>query len=151
MISQYPKAILAILVSYGAGIWCAILALRKSRAIEEAKRWPSVRGKILESVIYKDPDRNATHFRVRYEFVVGERIEGNTPRLSGNWFWNNQQQKAFVDRYKSGQEVDVFYNPRDPRKNCLDRKDRSGIGVLWVISVGGVILASLLVWLYTTE
>ncbi len=141
-----PKAILAICVGYGAGVWFSALALRKRAAMERAKSWLSARGRILESTVYKDPNRDATHFRIRYEFHVGERIEGSTPRIAGDWFWNKKQQAAFVARYAPGQEVEVFYDPRDPKQNCLDRIDNSGISAMWMIALGGTLLASLLVW-----
>jgi hypothetical protein len=141
-----PKAILAICGGYGAGIWFTILALKKRAIFERAKRWLSTQGRILESTIYKDAARNRTHFRVRYEFAVGERIEGSTPRLAGDWFWNNKQQTAFVARYTPGQPVEVFYDFRDPKQNCLDRTDRSGILVMWLIAISGTVLASLILW-----
>jgi hypothetical protein len=141
------KAVLAICVGYGAGVWFSTLALKKQSALNRARGWFNVRGRILESTLYKDPQKNATHFRIRYEFHVGERIEGCTPRIAGDWFWNDKQQTAFVARYTPGAEVEVYYDPRDPRQNCLDRTDSSGISAMWVIALGGTLLASLLVWL----
>ena len=141
------KALIAICVGYGAGIWFSIQALRRRALLNRARQWLSVRGEIIESTTYRDPNRNATHFRIRYRFVIGETIEGSTPRVSGDWFWNDKQQTAFVARYVPGQQVEVFYDPRDPRQNCLDRTDTSGIVPMWVIAAGGTILASLLVWL----
>jgi Protein of unknown function (DUF3592) len=141
------EAALAVCGGFGAGVWCSVAALRKAAALRVARHWPSVRGRILESVVFRDDARNATHFRVRYEFLLGTMIEGSTPRLSGDWFWSNRQQAAFVARYAPGQEVDVFYDPRNPARNCLDRDDASGITALWVIAVGGTVLAALIVWL----
>src|SRR2546425_13059615 len=66
------KAIIAICIGYGAGVWFSMLAVRKKVLLARAKDWLSARGRILESTLYKDPNRNATHFRVRYEFHVGE-------------------------------------------------------------------------------
>jgi hypothetical protein len=142
-----PKAILAVCVGYGAGVWFSTLALRKRALLDRAKTWLSARGHILESTLYKDPSRKSTHFRILYEFHAGEKIEGSTPRIAGDWFWNKKQQATFVSRYTPGQEVEVFYDPRDPKQNCLDRTDRSGIMVMWIIALGGTLLASLLVWL----
>lgn len=141
------RGFIAICAGYGAGVWFTIRALRQRAAIYRARDWLSTRGRILESTLYKDPNRRGTHFRVRYEFHVGERIESSTARLAGDWFWNNTQQAAFVDRYQPGDEVEVFYDPRDPKRNCLDRTDRSGVGVMWMIALSGTLLASLLVWL----
>src|SRR6266550_2894848 len=104
------KAILAICVGYGAGFWFSGLALKKRALLDRARRWLSTRGRIIESTLYRDPNRKATHFRIRYEFFVGERLEGSTPRVAGDWFWSNEQQAAFVSRYQPGQEVEVFYD-----------------------------------------
>ena len=141
------KAVLAICVGYGAGIWFSASALRRQSALTRAKGWLHVQGRILESVLYKDTGRNAVHFRIRYEFSVGERLEGSTPRIAGDWFWSSKQQADFVARYAPGQGVEVYYDPRDPNQNCLDRTDRTGVVVLWIIALGGTLLASLMVWL----
>lgn len=140
------KATLAVFFGFSAGVWCAISAARKTRALQRANFWPSVRGTITESFLYQDPSRkNATHFRVSYEFVVGDQIRGCTPRISGDWFWSNKHQAAFVAKYVVGQEVDVFYDPRDPKRNCLDREDKSGISALWMIAGGLIALATVVV------
>jgi hypothetical protein len=147
MPAQSLKAYLAIAFGYGASAWCTASALRRERLMREAQFWLGTTGKVLESAVYRDPQRNALNFRIRYEFTVGERIEGATPRLCGHWFWTNRRQAEFVGRYRAGQTVEVFYDPRDPRRNCLDRDDRSGITALWIIAAGGTVLASFLVWL----
>jgi hypothetical protein len=141
------KAILAVCFGYGAGIWFFVLALRKRLQFERARGWLSTRGRILESTLCQQPGNEAMHFRVRYEFTVGERIEGSTPRIAGDWFWSGKQQADFVARYQPGQEVEVFYDARNPRQNCLDRTDSSGIAVLWIFAIGGPALASLILWL----
>jgi len=142
------KGALAIVVGFGAGAWFGGSAVRKMLVFQRARHWPAVRGKIIESLVLRDPGRrNATHFRVSHEFVIGDRIRGDTPRLSGEWFWNNRPQAEFVARFAPGQEVDVFHDPRDPRRNCLDRDDRGGSHAEWVLALGGTVLAGLLVWL----
>ena len=145
------KAILAICIGYGAGIWFFVLGLKKHLLLAKAMGWLPTRGRILESLVYTDPTRNRTHFRVCYEFFVDERVEGSTPRIAGDWFWNQKQQEAFVARYIPGQDVEVFYDPRNPTRNCLDRTDRSGITCMWLIALGGTVLASFLVWLVFIE
>jgi len=145
-----PKAILAICVGYGAGVWFSYLAVKKRMLLSRARFWLSAPGRIIESTLYRVPGRNSAHFRVRYEFSVGERIEGNTPRIAGDWFWNNKLQAAFVARYTPGQEVEVFYDPRQPSTNCLDRTDSSGIAVMWILAVVGTLLATVIVCLAPT-
>jgi hypothetical protein len=147
------KAYATIIAAYAVAAGVAGKALIRSRSFNRAAWWPSARGRILESVLYQDAARKgATHFRVRYEFKVdGQQIEGSTPRLCGDWFWNNQQQAAFVDRFQPGQEVEVFYDPLKPATNCLDRADRSGLAALWVLAGGTFAVASVLVWILWRE
>ena len=145
--SMTLKAILAILFGYGAGVWFTVEALRKRAAFNRAQSWPNTPGRILESALVKDSSGKYTDLRVRYEFHPGQRIEGATPRITGVWFWNNKEQAEFVARYTVGQEVEVYYDPGNPALNCLDRTDRSSIAVMWILALGGTVLASLLVWL----
>lgn len=145
------KGLLCIPFGFGAGLWFGFAALQKSVVMSRAKYWPSVKGTILESAIIPDLRRRRTHFKVRYEFILGERIESVTPRIAGDWFWNNQLQEAFVARYAPGQVVEVFYDPRNPKINCLDRKDRSGIFALGILAIGATTLAALLLWAWLSE
>ena len=144
------KGVLAILCGYGFGIRFTILAIRKSIAMRSAQSWHSTRGTILESGTFID-EQKRRHFRVRYEFVGVQRMEGDSPRLSGDWFWNDAQQEEFVARYRPGEPVEVLFDPRDPHRNCLDRSDRSGVTSLWVLALGGIAAASILVWLSMDE
>lgn len=141
------KGIIAMLVGYAAAVVFTINAVRKTRLLWESVGWFSVRGRILESRILPDPSGRGTHFRVRYEFVAGGRVEGGTPRLCGDWFWRSGLQAEFVARYIPGQEVEVYYDPRDPERNCLDRTDWSGVYAMWIIASGAFFLASVLLWL----
>jgi len=128
----------------GSAVGCAVSAARKTIALRKALRWPSVPGTIIESrTIYGSKKRD---YRIRYVFVAGHEITGSTPRLSGDWFWNTNQMEAFVARYPAGREVEVFYDPENPRRNCIDRKDRRGIRLLWVGAVVAIICTALLVW-----
>lgn len=143
-----PKGLIAVGIGVVGGVWCTGSALWKTILFRRAQYWPSVRGKITESVLYHDPARHHTmHFRVKYVFVLGDQMEGCTPRLAGDWFWKNGQQARFVARYKVGQEVEVYYDPRKPTRNCLDRTDQSGVAVLWLLGLGGLALAAALLWL----
>jgi hypothetical protein len=142
------KAAIAITGGCCLGAYFAFSAIRKHLMYQRARFWPSVLGTITESLLYQDPSQgNATHFRVSYEFVVGDTLRGSTPRLCGDWFWSKQQQAVFVGRYVIGQQVEVFYDPRDPKKNCLDREDKTGISALWMLAASLTFLAFALLWL----
>lgn len=147
------KSILSVVGGYGVGIWFSFLAYRKQRLFTRASWWTTTRGRVLQSELYRDPKQdNHTHFRVHYEFTArGDRIVGTTPRLCGDWFWNNRKQAAFVERFVVGEEVPVFYDSQNPMHNCLDRSDRTGIAAMWVLAVAGASIASFLVWLNFDE
>jgi hypothetical protein len=142
-----------VVAAFGVGVGFAYKAIVQAGSFRRAAWWPSARGRILESVLYQDAARKgATHFRVRYEFTVDrERLEGQTPRLCGDWFWSNPQQAAFVARYQPGREVDVFYDPLNPKINCLDRTDRSGITAMAVLAGAIFALVSVLAWFLWLE
>jgi hypothetical protein len=146
---------------YAFGVGCVLAAAYKAAALRRAAEWPSVGGKIVESETWSD--RNGEHFRIRYEFLAGQEnptsgvqgrghshcfreITGSSPRLSGSWFLNGRRMHEFVDRYPVGQEVEVFYDPRNPKRNCLDREDRGGIRTLWGCAAFALILTTLVGW-----
>ena len=53
---------------------------------------------------------------------------------------------AFVARFPVDQSVEVFYDPENPGRNCLDREDRGGLLPLWVGAALAVICTALLAW-----
>jgi hypothetical protein len=143
------KTALAIAVGFGFGLWYSWVALRRSRDMARAQRWPSTSGTIVESAIHVVDKKK--HFRVRYEFTAIEKMEGATPRISGDWFFSGRAQREFVARWVPGQAVEVFFDPADPRKSCIDRTDRSGITALWVLALSMIALASFLTWFVNDE
>lgn len=139
------EAALAIGIGFSMGLGFGWAAVRKHLLLARARHWPSVRGRILVSEVYRDEARGAQHFRIRYQYRMGDLAEGSTPRLSGDWFWSDRAQAAFVARFLPGSEVEVFYDPSDPRRTCIDRTDRSGVGAMAVLALMGTVLATTLV------
>lgn len=140
------KALFAILFGYGAGLVCGAKAIKGWLLLARARRWQSTEGIVRESSLYRVPERqNALHFRIVYEFVAGGPVVGNTPRLSGNWFFNLKQQQRFVERFRAGEVVPVYFDPANPARNCLDREDRSGVVAYGLMSIGAILLATAVV------
>jgi hypothetical protein len=144
MLSQQSREIIIICgVGLGTALGCAVAAVRKTNALRKALHWPSLPGTIIESRTiygYKKCD-----YSIQYVFVAGHEVTGSTPRLSGDWFWSEKQMEAFVARYQVGQGVEVFYDPTNPKRNCIDREDRRGIQLLWVGVAVATICTALLV------
>ena len=153
-----PEEIGAIAVGAAGGLWSLVVVLKKSFLYKAAQSWPCVEGKIIESFIYRESsnkinpfkDVYLTHFKVLYEFLVINRyLIGNTPRICGDWFWNNRLQQEFVDRFHPGQAVLVYYEPGNPKRNCIDRTDTSSIIIHLALGIGGLGLACLIPYLKT--
>jgi Protein of unknown function (DUF3592) len=136
---------LCILLLYSFGIYFAIVAVRKGRLLRETMQWASSPGQIIVSEVVKS--ERQIDCRIVYEFIAGEKILGNTPKLGGNWFWTKSGVKHFVAQYVPRQQVMVYYDASDPRRNCLVRRDSSGIIALWVMT--GVVFLVASVWLWT--
>ncbi len=147
MLSQQSREILIICgAGFGTAVGCAAAAARKTITFRKALDWPSVPGTIVESWTRYQARGGGGSFRIRYTFMVGHEITGSSPRLSGSWFWTTTQMEKFVARYPVGREVEVFYDPENPRRNCIDRKDRRGIQLLWVGAAVAIICTALLAW-----
>lgn len=148
-------------LGYGLALSYTVSALRTTIDFRKALHWPSVRGRIIESETHYG--KGGGKFRLRYEFFVGQEITssapqnrghshsfrmiiGSTARLSGDWFWTSTQMEEFVNRYPTGQAIEVFYDPKNPKRNCLDREDRRGLAPLWVGAAVATICTSLVSW-----
>lgn len=138
--------LLLMILGFAFGAGCAVVAWRQSAMLARARKWPSARGTILESVLVADEKTKAVRCRVRYEFTVGSRVESDTPRIAGNSFSNAAARAAFVARFTPGQTVDVFYDPADPKVNCLDRDDKSGTWILWSLSAAAISFTVFAIW-----
>lgn len=141
------KTIFAIVGGYGGGLMFTTLAFQKAAMMRRAKNWMSTRGHILESTVIDMPERKTSELRIRYKFDHGETVEGSTPRLSGDIFPSKSSKQAFASRFTEGQEVDVFFNPKNPYENCLDRTDKSGITYMILLAMFLVAMASLITWM----
>jgi hypothetical protein len=144
------KALLGGVAAVGIAVATFGDVVRRWLRFRAARGWTETTGRITESCLYRDPERNdMINFRVNYQFETfsGEVIIGTTPRLCGNWFWSQRAQQEFVDRFTTGDEVNVYYDPAAPHRNCLDRRDGSSF---WAQSCTAIIMATiggLLVWM----
>jgi hypothetical protein len=155
-----------LLLGYAAGpaVWCAVAAARKTSAFRNAMHWPSTPGRIIASQACRDA-KGGSYIHIRYEFLAPHEITSPTsrlpehahyfpnitsswPRLSGRSFWTFKQAQEFADQYPGGQEVEVFYDPTNPRRNCLDREDRRGMRLLWVGAAIATLCAAVLAWCF---
>jgi hypothetical protein len=92
-------------------------------ASNATRDWSSVPGKVLASkVLYKSGTRRSTSPAVTYTYeVAGKAYKGET--ILPGWIKSSGQKYAqkIVARYPKGEEVTVFYNPKDLSQACLER------------------------------
>jgi hypothetical protein len=143
------------LVTGGFGLAILALAVSSLREAAAMKRWPVAIGRVLSSTVqqYKadagagnfgGPRGRMTLFRpaIVYEYVVqGHRFESNRIAQSPgiNRGVPDFAQKT-VDRYASGQQVEVRYDPARPSESVLEpRVPKSWIlGVVIAIAMLGL-------------
>ena len=113
-----------------AAIW---LYLRKKA--KATGQWPSTRGRVVASDIYRRADTESAtggdDVRVAYDYAVGgATLHGNRISLSGS---GSGTTKAIFARYQPGTEVDVFYDPNKPASAVLERKLPGNVLVLLIV------------------
>lgn len=119
-----PDGILALVIGLLGMGYFLYGALNGMRLYWEAKRWKGTKGTIISSEITQAGGRE--HYQIVYTFTAGgESFTGDKPRISGAWFYSSDAQNEFVNSYRPGTEVDVFYDPQSPSLNCIDREDKS--------------------------
>ena len=139
-----PDGLLAIIFGFLGMGYFLYGALNGMRRYWEAKQWASTSGTIVTSEIIQTGGRE--HYHIAYTFTAnGEAITGDKPRISGAWFFSADAQKDFVNNYRPGMEVTVFYDPKTPSLNCIDRNDTSSfLAQLAVAILIGVVTFSLI-------
>jgi len=104
-----------------------------------SKTWPSVSGKIIRLNIESsdDIDDIALHARIIYTYTIKELpYQSSRIRIGLQWAMGRGDQAdidTFSNKYPKNQLVQVFYNPKDPRKAILEKGlDSNPFSVLYV-------------------
>ena len=143
------EGILTILFGLAA-LWGARYWMRLRRRVGA---WPVTRGRIMERLTIQPTDRGRTSvpaFRwspeVRYTFRVGT-TEHAGDKIWLPWSWTNTKVKAEAFLATIPDDVDVRYDPADPRTSCLYVPPFSN--VLWYGVPGIVLLTVGVLWTLT--
>lgn len=130
-----------------AGLWGARYWVRLRGRVGA---WPVVRGRVTEREAIQPTDRGRTSvpaFRwspeVRYAYRVGG-IDYIGDKIWLPWSWTNTRKKADAFLATIPDEVDVRYDPADPKTSCLYAPPFSN--VLWYGIAGVVLLGLGLLW-----
>lgn len=116
---------------------CWLIAIGQLRALYRSvgdssaqRRWSVTQGKITASRVGAapthpsglDPAEAGAVMRYRYR-VGGKDYEGDGFQIGGKIRAGGLIAKALVKKYPEGRDVDVYYDPADPARSALDRKD----------------------------
>jgi hypothetical protein len=124
-----PFALFAV-----GSLGCAWAAFRSHCFHKRAKDWPTTRGLITESKIIPAAYRRPAELVINYDYFLPEKFSGF--RVTPEWqlFLTSRKQKEYLERYPNGAEVDVFFDPKDPRISCLNPRETNGINGLVLTS-----------------
>jgi hypothetical protein len=125
----------------------------KQRLVARSQTWPSTPGTIMLSKIdvnsrLTGPSHTANRTygaRIKYHFKIGPRVyTGKTICLGGvlNTSFKSRAENR-VEKYSKGATATVYYNPENPKINCLERDGE--IAMFGYLIGGGFALFALVV------
>lgn len=129
------------------GAWALLRTIDAYRASSEVSTWPTIDGRVTESILVAVRQANGTRDepRVTYRYSVdgvdyqSRRVSFRTKcsreilSLSSSGFCEDKGlPRATTEKYPAEQQVTVHYNPNDPAIAFLE--PRSGIDSWWIVS-----------------
>ncbi len=113
-------------------------------------RWVSVDGLVLAVRVSEEQDENGKHYcpDVGYRYTVNERTyESRTFALIAPGYRHRESAEAAAARYRVGQQVTVYHDPRDPSVAVLQKS------FTWELLAFGFICWVLagITWLFPTR
>ncbi len=123
-----PRWLAWLVCGFGAAV--IVAGLHQSRLARETRSYTRTRGRIVRAEVEEIPrpsEEGGPEFRpvVRYAFEAhgrtyeSERMSIGSPAAAGTSY--PQDAQRVIDRHPSGTEVDVWFDPRDPRRSVLVR------------------------------
>jgi Protein of unknown function (DUF3592) len=122
------------------GIW-----FRKRMRAKQAMKWPQVTGQIIESTVVGDSNFDGeTKARILYSYVVNG-ISLQSKSVGAGMM---SSPTGIVKRYPVGKQVQVYYDPENPKSALLERSGSGPIiflllSIVNLVFVFGTLLADL--------
>ena len=98
--------------------------------VKRTEEWQSTSGKItgLSKIRYSKslgPSSGRWEPRVKYSYVLdGAQIDGDTIGKPGFYFANEEEARAYLENFKVGNKVTVYYDPKMVWRSCLVKGER---------------------------
>lgn len=134
-----------------AGVAALTAGLPRLLSAWRARSWPTARGEIISSgmsssVVPDSPDMYRPEIVYRYD-VAGKTHTADRIRFAIDSSYSRSQVEQIADRYPVGQAVEVYYEPADPSRACLQpgpwhaglSRTATGLGLLAIAAVLAVV------------
>ena len=133
--------VIMIVAAIGFMIWDA-------SAVSDARAWPTVTGRVLESSYSRGSSRAVTYRpHVLYEYRVGGRTWRNTSiwLTAMETFGEPAEAEAFLRPWPVGGAAEIHYNPANPQQSALLVENEGG-PMIFLILIGLLIVAGGWYW-----
>lgn len=138
-----PARTVIAIGALGSGCWALGLAARDGLRSRAASRWTRVRGRIVSA----ESARRSTGMhgghgvyregRIAYEYEWrGRTFAGRRIHAGGDVWIGSGSAEEILRRFPVGSEADVYVDPADPARSCLDPG-----GAAWILNAAGGALA----------
>lgn len=139
------------MIGFGAFLllmaWLILRHYRSSNVLLEAsKRWATTRGEIVSAEVKRKPGSKPTwEGRITYRFDAnGEAHTSRAVMIGGEVYASQTFAEKRVAKYPAGSSVDVYYDPADPSRCCLERQREGAwlelLGAAFGLVAGGALL-----------
>ena len=112
-----------------------------SRA-SDSESWPSAEGVVISSEVegHRSRDSGTTYSaEILYDYVVnGETLSGNSIKFGEVSTGNSSNARRYVNKYREGKTVKVYYNEEDPYEAVLEPGVHAST---WFMPVFGAVFA----------
>lgn len=135
------------MVMMGIGLWSIIWTGLRGREIWSSSQWVKITGTVLSSTMdyqgggeWPCPKKKDSFFpNIIYRYEVGNRIYTSDCVSFENVGMAEETAQAIADQFNMGEEIEVFYNPKNPRQSVLE--PGVPISQFWFLG-GGIFMAS---------
>jgi Protein of unknown function (DUF3592) len=151
--THFPKAApnpTPAILSFCFGLGALMMFFAARRYAKQAVRWPSVRGRIVESRVesfseYRDGHRSVFYRPVvEYAYAVhGLELHGNQIKLMTQLAGSESMAQRMAAKYPVDSAVDVHYDPADPTTSALENPT----GAAWIAAVVALVFFAASAWL----
>jgi hypothetical protein len=134
------------LVLAGVGLIAVVFGILQLRTAKASAGWPAVKGKIVlagvETSSSTDEDGSTSRRyspRVEYAYTVsGRKYTSHQAAVGSRRTYGSRSAAEAKLAYRSGQQVDVYYNPQKPSQAVLEP---GAAGGAWGTVIIGIVFA----------